>query len=113
MTENRPTIKTMLGSEPDAPVLLVEPSGALPLVSITVALRTGALTEPPRLEGLYRVMARLMRRTGGGLDSQVLDARLDTLGATLGVEVSHSATTFQATVIARSFESLIDLLGDV
>jgi zinc protease len=102
-----------LGPVPDGPVMLLETSRALPLVNLTVALRSGVLVEPIAREGLCRLMARLMRRTGGGLEPQVLDARLDALGASFGVEVSHSATTFQATVISRSFDPLVDLLVDV
>jgi zinc protease len=105
------------GQAPDAEVgsstLLVETSRTLPLVSMAVALRSGTCAEPPEREGLCRLLARLMRRTGGGLDPQVLEARVDALGASFGVDVSHSAATFQATVLSRSFDRFVDLLVDV
>jgi zinc protease len=105
--------KTVLGDDLGSPTLLVETSRTLPLVSLTVALRSGALADPPEREGLCRGLAQLMRRTGGGLDPQVLDASLDALGASLGIEVSHSTMTFQATLLARSFDRFIDLLADI
>lgn len=93
--------------------VLVEPSRALPLVSISIALRSGAIGDPPGQEGATRLLARWMRRTGGGQPAQVIDARIDTLGAALGAEVTHSAVVFQATVIARSLEPFVELLIDV
>jgi zinc protease len=105
--------KTILGAGLGSPTLLVETSRTLPLVSLTVALRSGALTDPPGREGVCRTLAQLMRRTGGGLDPQLLDARLDALGASFGVEVSHSAASFQAALLGRSFERFVDLLVDV
>jgi len=96
-----------------APPVLVETSHALPLVSLTIALRSGAALDPEGKEGLSRLVARLMRRTGGGLSPQVIDTRIDSLGASLGAEVSHSNVAFHGTVIARSIEPFVDLLGDV
>jgi zinc protease len=92
---------------------LVEASHALPLVSMLVAQRSGAAVDPAGLEGAARLTARLMRRTGGGLQPQVLDARIDSLGASLSAEVSHSTVTFHATVIGRSLEPFCDVLEDV
>src|SRR5690606_2474360 len=42
------------------PLVLMESSRALPLASLTVALRTGAIEDPPGKEGLTRLGARLM-----------------------------------------------------
>jgi zinc protease len=93
--------------------VLLETSRALPLVTISVGLKTGALLDPPGKEGTTRLLSRLMRRTGGGLDANVIDTRIDSLGASLGADVAHSTLAFQATVIARSLDSCVDLLVDV
>jgi zinc protease len=95
------------------PIVLVEESRALPLVHLTVAGRTGAAEDPDGKEGLTRFLARLMRRTGAGMDSQALDIRIDSLGGSLGADVSHSVTGFHGTVIARSLDAFVDLLIDV
>jgi zinc protease len=86
------------------PKLLVEPSADLPLVSVSVALRTGALEDPPEAEGAVRLLARLMRRSAGGRGAEENDALIERIGASLGAEVSHSAVVFQGAVISRSLE---------
>jgi zinc protease len=93
--------------------VLVETSHALPLVSMSVALRTGAQEDPAGKEGLSRFAARLMRRTGGGLSAQAIDTKIDSLGASLGADVGVSSASFHATVIARSLEEFTELLISV
>jgi zinc protease len=93
--------------------VLLETSRALPLVSISIGLKTGALLDAPGKEGSTRLLSRLMRRTGGNLEAHVIDTRIDSLGASLGADVAHSTLTFQATVISRSLNAFVDLLVDV
>lgn len=97
----------------DRPNVLVETSHDLPLVSVSVATKTGALFDPASLEGLTRLTSRLMRRTGGGRDAQQIDTQIDALGGSLAADVSASATSFSGTVIRRSLEPYLALLGDV
>ncbi|HEY5373203.1 MAG TPA: pitrilysin family protein [Polyangiaceae bacterium] len=101
-----------LGDAGGAAVLL-ETSRALPLVSISIGLKTGAILDAPGKEGTTRLLSRLMRRTAGGLEAQVIDTRIDSLGASLGADVAHSTMVFQATVISRSLNAFVDLLVDV
>jgi len=93
--------------------VLLETSRALPLVSISIGLKSGALIDPPGKEGSTRLLSRLMRRTAGGLEPQVIDTRIDSLGASLSADVAHSTMVFQATVISRSLNAFVDLLVDV
>jgi zinc protease len=93
--------------------VLVETSRALPLVSINVGVRIGSLLDPIGKEGTTRMLCRLMRRTGGGLESQVLDTRIDALGGSLSAEVAPSAVVFHGTVISRSLDAFVDLMLDV
>lgn len=97
----------------NAPLVFVETDHSLPLVHLTVSLRTGAALDPDGRDGLSRFAARLMRRTGGGLDASEIDNRLDTLGGALGVEASHSTLSFSGTVIRRSLEPFWELLEQV
>ncbi len=92
--------------------VLLETSRALPLVSISVGFKSGALVDSAGKEGTTRLLARLMRRTAGGLDASVIDTRIDSLGASLGADVAHSTMVFQATVISRSLDALVDVLVD-
>lgn len=95
------------------PRVLFETSRALPLVSMTIAAHGGATNDTPEREGLSRMTARLVRRTGAGLSTEALDERIDALGASLSVDVGHSAGTFHGAVIARSLDAFADLLVDV
>jgi zinc protease len=103
----------LLSTSSEDPIVIVEPSRALPLVSMTIALRTGSQEDPAGKEGLTRFMARLMRRTGGGLTSQELDTRIDALGGSLGADVGVSSASFNGAVIARSLGAFTDLLISV
>ena len=93
--------------------VLLETSRALPLVSISIGLKTGSLVDAPGKDGSTRLLSRLMRRTAGGLEPQVIDTRIDSLGASLSADVAHSTMIFQATVISRSLNAFVDLLVDV
>lgn len=98
---------------PSGATVLLETSRALPLVSISIGLKTGATLDELGKEGTTRLLTRLMRRTAGGLEPQVIDTRIDSLGGSLGADVSHSTVIFQATVISRSLDPFVDLLVDV
>ena len=54
-----------------------------------------------------------MRRTAGGRGAEELDILVDSLGSTLGVEVTHSTLSFHGTTIARSLEPFTEILLDV
>jgi zinc protease len=95
------------------PVVLMESSRALPLVSMTIATRAGATADPVGKEGLLRLAYRLVRRTGAGLTTEALDERIDALGASLSVDVGHSSATFHVAVITRSLDAFAELLVDV
>jgi len=95
------------------PDVLLEVSHDLPLVSVTVATRNGGLFDPPGKEGLTRLCARLMRRTGGGRDPQELDTRVDSIGASVGADVAQSVTLFQGTVIRRSLDAFVEIASDI
>ena len=93
--------------------VLVETSHDLPLVSLSVGSKRGSLFDPAGKEGLTRLTARLMRRTGGGREPQEIDTRIDSIGASLGVDVSASTVIFHASAIRRSVSELVDILAEV
>jgi len=98
------------GASPD---VLVETSHALPLVSFSIALKTGSLLDPDGMSGATRMMTRWMRRTAGGREAHVIDAEIDALGGAFGADVSPSTLVFQGTVITRSLDGLMRIAGDV
>jgi zinc protease len=95
------------------PEVLVETSRALPLVSFSIALKTGSLLDPEGMSGATRMMTRWMRRTAGGREAHVIDAEIDALGGAFGADVSPSTLVFQGTVITRSLDGLMRIASDV
>jgi zinc protease len=91
--------------------LHVETSRALSLVSIAIAVRTGAASDPDGKDGLSRIVARMLRRGCAGMTGTAIEERIDALGAEMVVDVSPSTTTVHADVITRSLEPLGDLLA--
>jgi zinc protease len=95
-----------------APKVLVETSRELPLVSVSVALRTGAILDPPGAEGAMRLLSRLMRRSAGGRSADANDRLIEGMGGSLGAEVTQSTVVFQGAVISRSLDRFVDVLVD-
>ena len=93
------------------PRIYVEDSRALPLVSVAIALRSGASSDPPGKEGLTRVMVRMLRRGCRGFSSHEFEETIDALGAELSADVSSSVITLHADVISRSLDRLVDILA--
>ena len=93
--------------------ILVESSPDLPLVSVSVAVRTGALLDPPEAEGATRILARLMRRSAGGRGAEANDRLVESLGGSLGADVTQSTLVFQGAVISRSLDRFVEFLLDM
>jgi hypothetical protein len=85
--------------------VLVETSRALPLVSFSIALKTGSILDPEGMSGATRMLTRWMRRTAGGREAQVIDTEIDALGGAFGADVSPSTLIFQGTVITTSWRA--------
>jgi len=94
------------------PKLLLETSRDLPLIGVSVALRTGAIEDPAGAEGAVRLLARLMRRSAGGRSAEVNDGLVEGMGGSLGAEVTASTVVFQGAVISRSLDRFFDFLVD-
>jgi zinc protease len=92
--------------------MLVETSHDLPLVAVSVALRMGALEDPPETEGAVRLLGRLMRRSAGGRSAEENDALVEGMGAGLGADVTQSTVSFHGSVITRSLDRFGDFLID-
>jgi zinc protease len=92
---------------------LVETSHDLPLISLSIGSQHGSIFDPEGREGLTRLTARLMRRTAGGREPQEIDTRVDSIGASLGVDVSASTVVFHASAIRRSVSELAEIVAEV
>jgi zinc protease len=93
--------------------VFVEPSDALPIVSVAVTFRSGSAHEPEGKDGLARVVARMLRRGARGLTAHQIEEAIDALGAELAAEVSVSAMTVHFEVIRRSLPAMVDLVANL
>ena len=94
------------------PKVLVETSRDLPLVSVSIGVRTGALLDPPGAEGATRLVGRLLRRSAGGRTAEQNDILIESLGASLGADVTYSTITLNGAVISRSLDRFANLLAE-
>jgi zinc protease len=93
------------------PPVYVEPSDALPIVSVAVSFRSGSAHDPEGRDGLARVVARMLRRGAEGYGAQQIEETIDALGAELAAEVSVSALSVHFEVIRRSLDAMVDLVA--
>jgi zinc protease len=96
---------------PGGTVVLLEESHALPIVSIIVALRSGAAHDPPGREGLTRATARMLRRGAKGIAAREVEDAIDRLGSEFSVDVTTSTTAVYGQVIKRSLQPFLDLMS--
>lgn len=94
-------------------VLLAETTRTVPLCSITVAFRAGAVHDPPERRGLARIAARMLRRGCRGLGSDQLESRIDSLGAELGASAGLISTTVHVELLDRSAVPVAELLAEI
>jgi zinc protease len=88
-----------------------EPSHAVPLVSMVIALRCGSAIDPPGKAGLARIALRMLRRGCQGMTAEQIDFRIDALGAEMAVDTSPSTVAIHAQVIARNLDAFVDVLA--
>ncbi len=100
-------------SGPSGSLILVEPNHALPLVHVVVALRSGSAWDPRKKDGLSNLMAEVARRGAAGKTRDQLDARLDGLGATLGVHTGPDSLHLEGHVLGRYLGEYLAIVADV
>ncbi len=92
-------------------LLLLEPSHAVPLVSLVVAFRSGSSADPQGKDGLARLAMRMLRRGCQGMTAEQVDFRIDVLGAEMAVDTSASTVAIHAQVISRNLDAFVELLA--
>jgi zinc protease len=98
---------------PGGAVGFVESSTVVPLVSIALSLRSGALADPEGKDGLSRLTARMMRRGCKGMTSSEIESAVDRLGGEFGFDVGPSTISLHAQVIRRNLQPFCELIAKV
>ena len=98
---------------PGGAVGFVESSTVVPLVSIAISLRSGALADPEGKDGLSRLTARMMRRGCKGMTSSDIESAVDRLGGEIGFDVGPSTISLHGQVIRRNLQPFCELIAKV
>ena len=98
---------------PGVTLLLVEQEHALPIVHISIILRTGAVHDPQGLSGLTRLTARMLRMGTRKLDQASVDERIDALGSHLGIGCAASYVQIGGAVVAHNLEPFFELVCEL
>ena len=94
-------------------MIIIEPSSALPLCHVHLALRGGSAHDPDQQPGLARIASELLRRGAGGRTRAELDAAFDALGGSFEIDADHDHVTLGGTVLARNLKYYLKLVGDL
>jgi zinc protease len=98
---------------PGGAVGFVESSMALPLVSLSFSLRTGALADPDGKDGLARLTARMLRRGCEGLTSSEIEGAVDRLGGEIAFDVGPSTISLHGQIIRRNLVPFLELVARI
>ncbi|MBW2457766.1 MAG: insulinase family protein [Deltaproteobacteria bacterium] len=91
--------------------VLVETSRAIPLVSMAVTFRAGAVHDPADRPGLARLTARMLRRGYEGQTAEEIEQAIDRLGGSVSAHVGLGISSVGCEVLVRSAEPMAALMG--
>lgn len=98
---------------PGGTLVLVEQEHALPLVHVSIILRTGGVHDPVGLSGLTRLTARMLRMGTRKLDQAEVDERIDSIGSHLGIGCAASYVQIGGAVVAHNLEPFFELVAEL
>lgn len=111
-----PLLAAPLGSRTvldNGAILLVAERPAIPMVVMSIMLKTGAASDPAGKEGLANLTAELLMRGTKQHSAQALAEELDFLGASLSVDADYEVTTLSLTTLSKNLDQSLGLLAEV
>lgn len=84
----------------------------LPLVHLSLLVRSGSATDPEDKPGLMALMADLLTQGANGRDAVAFGEAVERLGAALGAGADTEATGVQMDVLRQNFEEALKLFAD-
>lgn len=93
--------------------LMVSPNRTLPVLQIRLAILAGGAADGER-PGLASLTADLVKESGApGLSSSATFARIESLGATLSVDVTPDWTSFGIAITSDQLPEALELMGSI
>jgi zinc protease len=94
-------------------VLLVAERPGIPMIVMSITLKTGAAADPAGKEGVANLTTELLMRGTRKHTAQSLAEELDFLGASLGVNADYETITLSLTTLTKNVEPAMSLLAEV
>ena len=98
---------------PNGITVLAKSNHTSPTVSLLVAVRTGAFSDPADRDGTAALCARVLDRGTSKRSADVIADELDGRGASLSVIAGRHQTALAATCLAEDFDAVLALVADV
>ncbi|MDZ7760592.1 MAG: pitrilysin family protein [Desulfovermiculus sp.] len=109
-----PHVEPQTSSLPNKARLVVIQDHELPLVQITVVVRTGEVLVPQGLEGLGQIMGEALRSGGSETYSpNELNSLLENKAADLSVSVDLESVQVKLNILREDLQSLLPVLSDL
>ena len=98
---------------PNGVTLITKQTRKTPAVTISLALRSGSVADPPDGPGTAHLLSRVIDRgTATRTAADIADA-LDSRGISVSVSASRQLFSLVCTCLAEDFEAVLDLLGEI
>lgn len=110
-SKDSPFPKTQRTTLPSGTDLVVAKAGALPIVQVRVLVRAGANYAQP---GAAEICAEMLKDGGSrSMTSAQLLEKLESLGASLGVDTDMDKTVFSIAVLKEKLDPALAILGEM
>ena len=98
---------------PNGLVVLVAEQRAVPIVAISLLVRTGSLCDPPAKPGLANLTAQLLSQGTTTRTGPQLSEAIDFIGGSLDVDAELETTAITMTLLSKDLDLGLELLGDL
>ncbi|NBB94740.1 MAG: hypothetical protein GVY16_03270 [Planctomycetes bacterium] len=98
---------------PNGLQVILQPSNAVGLVSMALAVKGGVLLEDESTNGLGELMAMLSTRGAGDYTGEQIDAFFNAAGGGIGAMAGDNSFLYRAEVLADDWPKALDIFADV
>ena len=98
---------------PNGLTLLFVEKGDLPLVSLTILVRSGAAQDPDALPGLAGFVGEMLRTGTKTRSAEQVADELETRGAVLNINVDQDSLILSATALSENFDAVFEVVTDL
>ena len=98
---------------PNGMTIILMPQTEVPIVSMSIGIRAGSISDPAGKEGIASVTADLLRKGTKTRTSEQISSELDFVGGTLEFGTMHDFVRGQAEFLKKDITLGVDVLADV